>query len=748
MRLMATVAISAIAAGPALVSPAMAQSATRSFNIPAQPLASALNAFGRQSGLQVTLAASTSRGLTSQAVSGNLTPDEALSRLLSGTGVSHRVSNGTAFIGVQNGASVGTGGAEGTVLQTITVEGQRTGQGGVGETVIGAEQLARVNPTDLDDVFREEPGIQVGSSLPMSQKVYVHGVEETNLAVSIDGARQNNKVFHHNATNLIDPSILKAVDVDAGIAPADAGPGALAGSINYETKDAAELLEPNQVLGGFITSTYDFNSETITTGVSGYGQKDGFEFLGYFNFGRGKNFHNGDGDVVLGTATNLMSGIGKVAYEAESGDRFEFSYDRTYDNALRPYRANAGLIARPPWEPRYRNYKIDRQNYVFTYTDTTPEGMWDPKAVLAYGGTVVDTPTYNAGGYLYNAVGETTTFNGKFENKFAFDIGNVVAGIDFYSDRADLEARADSAIEKAKNAGFYVQARLEPWDNTRLSFGGRADHQWFTGTRGQEFENGGFSGNVSGEYDITDFLTAKAGFSHVWAGVSLAENFIMNPSWNYGASGPDATTSNNYMLGLEAHHEGLSLEGSIFRTDIRNARAALYNWSVAVPAPFAGALPTVRSRDLESKGFEIGAGYEWATGYVKAKYAHIDVDINGKPADSDTGNYLATPVGKIFTVTAAHTFIDWNLTVGGDVEISPEYDHVPAGTPAYKAYEVVNVFAEWKPETMPKLSFRAEVKNLFNETYADRATYGQEFGTVTPLYEPGRTFLLTAKATF
>ena len=44
----------------------------------------------------------------------------------------------------------------------------------------------------------------------MSQKVYVRGVEETNLAVTIDDARQNNKIFHHNATTLIDPSLLKA----------------------------------------------------------------------------------------------------------------------------------------------------------------------------------------------------------------------------------------------------------------------------------------------------------------------------------------------------------------------------------------------------------------------------------------------------------------------------------------------------------------------------------------------------------
>ena len=31
-------------------------------------------------------------------------------------------------------------------------------------------------------------------------------------------------------------------------------------------------------------------------------------------------------------------------------------------------------------------YEIDRQNFVFTYTDTSPEGWWDPRVVLAYSG--------------------------------------------------------------------------------------------------------------------------------------------------------------------------------------------------------------------------------------------------------------------------------------------------------------------------------------------------------------------------
>lgn len=747
-RLLTTTACAlALLAGPASL-PALAQAptetaATRTYDIPAQPLANALKAFGRQSGLQVSLAAEAARGANSVAVAGSLTADAALARLLAGTGLSYRISNGIVVVGDQSSAATGgVPAADGsTVIGEITVTGERAATS-VSSVNIGAEQLEARNPTSIADVFRDEAGVSVGSSMPTSQKVYVNGLEETTLAVTIDGSRQNNRVFHHSATNLIDPSLLKAVDVDAGIAPADAGPGALAGSIAYETKDVKDLLSEDG-FGGMVSETYNTNSNTFTTGLGGWAMQDGFEFLGFLNYGKGDNYEAGNGEEVRGTETNLLSGLGKFAYEAESGDRFEISHERVRDDAERPYRANASVVtpARPrPWEPSYRNYKLDRDNTVFTYTDTTPEGWWDPTIRLAYSHSSVETPIfYDAGGGVagsYDGQGESGSLNGKFENKFALENGNIVAGVDFYSDRIELDTAtdADDAQEKAQNVGIYTQARLEPLDAMRLSFGGRADKQWFEGTTGQEWDHGGFSGNASVEYDLTSFLTAKAGASHVWAGIPLAEAFIMNPAWNYGVDGPEVTTSNNVIVGLEFHHQGFTAEGSLFRSMIEDARVA--KWAVA---------RANQNYDVETRGFELGVGYDWTEGFIKVKYAHVDAEIDGRPADSDTGNYLTTPVGDIITVSAGHTFSAWGLTVGGDMEFAPEYEE---GATTYAAYEVVNLYTEWKPETLPHMTFRAEVQNLFDETYASRATYGQEFGNVEPLYEQGRSFLLSVKATF
>lgn len=605
---------------------------------------------------------------------------------------------------------------------------------GTNTTDITSQDLERLNPTDIKGVFSGQPGILVGSSIPMSQKVYVNGIEENNLAVTIDGAAQNNKVFHHNGTNLIDPGLLKAVRVDAGVAPAEAGFGALAGSIAYETKDVGDFLDHDGV-GGFVKSSFNTNGDVFTTNLAGYGMSKGFEVLGYFSLGDGDEFKAGNGEIVEGTETHFKSGLGKIAYEAPTGDRFEVSHERFNDDAIRPYRANAHIVGR--WfQPPLRPYDLTRQSTVFNYSDVTPHGWWDPKVVVAYTKSEVSVPTYLPA-EIYTTSGESDALTGKVENKFDIGIGNVIAGIDFGKRRAILHDKYDGADEESTTIGAYSQARIEPVTGTRLSFGGRVDHQWFTGVNGREWEDSGLSGNISGEQDLLGrFLTAKAGYSHVWGGIPLAENFVMNPAWDY-PGGPDAVVADNYTAGLVARYRGWTLEGSVFRTEIDNARVALWG-------------EPVRAFDVETEGFEIGAGYEWRSGFLRVKYANIDATIDGQPADSYLGNYIVTPFGEMITITGVHTFEGTGVTIGADALIAPEYDRVAAGYLPYSSYKVFNAFVEYKPD-LPgfDLTLRADVHNIFDETYSERASYGHEFvGEVVPLYEPGRSFLLSATSRF
>ncbi|TBR21326.1 MAG: hypothetical protein EPO10_30090, partial [Reyranella sp.] len=78
--------------------PQIAQQRQYTFNIPAQPLTDALASFGRQSGMQVTVDGEVARGVASPGVSGEMTPEQALTRLLAGTGITYRVTGNTAML--------------------------------------------------------------------------------------------------------------------------------------------------------------------------------------------------------------------------------------------------------------------------------------------------------------------------------------------------------------------------------------------------------------------------------------------------------------------------------------------------------------------------------------------------------------------------------------------------------------------------------------------------------------------------
>lgn len=91
------------------------------FNIPPQPLADALTLFGRQSGMQVSGDADLVRGLSSPGVIGTMTPEQALARILAGTGVIYQLTgSNTAMLQRAQSGTVPPGAVQ---LPPVVVEG-------------------------------------------------------------------------------------------------------------------------------------------------------------------------------------------------------------------------------------------------------------------------------------------------------------------------------------------------------------------------------------------------------------------------------------------------------------------------------------------------------------------------------------------------------------------------------------------------------------------------------------------------
>ncbi|KAG1217239.1 hypothetical protein G6F35_009337 [Rhizopus arrhizus] len=126
--------IALLAAGLASAAPSvLAQSArgdhaaVQRFDIPALPLDEALRSYMRQSGIQVVYPATLAQGVTSRAVNGSLSANDALQRLLQGSGLAvRRVSADAVTLEAATPAQAGDGVI---VTDTLSVAGDRVDAG-------------------------------------------------------------------------------------------------------------------------------------------------------------------------------------------------------------------------------------------------------------------------------------------------------------------------------------------------------------------------------------------------------------------------------------------------------------------------------------------------------------------------------------------------------------------------------------------------------------------------------------------
>ena len=128
---------------------------------------------------------------------------------------------------------------------------------------------------------------------------------------------------------------MKTVEVSAGLAPADQGPNALAGSIAYTTKDARDLLAAGDPFGGIYTLSYGSNGQGFRNTLTVFGQAEGFDYLISGTRATGDDYDDGSGNTITGTQADLTDYIAKFAHTSKSGKRLSFSASETTDNGLR-----------------------------------------------------------------------------------------------------------------------------------------------------------------------------------------------------------------------------------------------------------------------------------------------------------------------------------------------------------------------------------------------------------------------------
>lgn len=617
--------------------------------------------------------------------------------------------------------------AEATVLKQVKVEA----------TTVADNAVEDTPSTSLQDVFAGDASVSVGGPTSFSQKVYVNGVEEQNLNVQVDGVRQSNNIWHHNSNLLIDPGLIKAVSVDAGVAPADAGPGAVGGSLRYETRDVADLLPEGRNFGAFIGGAYESNAETWRESGAAYGRSNGFEALGYVSHGEGKNYEDGDGNEVQGTGVNLLSTLGKLAYTSSAGHRVEANVQYLVDDDIRPFRANfAGVRG----TVTLANNKFERTTTSLEYSTTRPTDSFDPLLRVYYNGTGIDRPSADgnfARGYFdasVDSIGATA------QNSFRTAFGRLSTGLDFFEDKTEVDNFREPLFkEKASNIGAFVQLRARPVEALDVSTGLRFDANDFTSVDRKSYDDSGFSPNLSLRYAVLPGLGLSGAYNYVFGGMPLTAVGNFHATQYVYADDLKSQKSRNGKLGIDYSVHGLKLDAEYFTTTIKNSAAYDEENSPAL---------RINGPELETEGFNLGASYAWEHAEAGVTYTNTDIKYNN--ADIGTNAFaLGTPIGELFKLHGAFLLPSLGLKFGASSEIALKFDYPASSSNVdLDSYEVFNVYGQWQPTALRNLLLRLEVNNLADAAYINRYTSGASLGFVQPLQDPGRNIVLSTRYTF
>lgn len=254
--------------GLALSAPAFAQSADgtpgaieaqRDFDIPAQPLSSALVRFAEQSGLQILFSQDEVEGLTSRTLAGRFTPENALARLLPADAPHIGVSeDGTVRVrqpAQRSGANVDADEDASMGDENLVVTGTRirgAAPAGANVTTLDREAIAETGRSTVQDVLATLPqnffggqneaaqqsSASNGRNLSFGASVNLRGLGADSTLTLVNGRRLAPAGFGHFVdVSSIPLAAVRSVDILADGASATYGSDAVGGVVNIILQD-------------------------------------------------------------------------------------------------------------------------------------------------------------------------------------------------------------------------------------------------------------------------------------------------------------------------------------------------------------------------------------------------------------------------------------------------------------------------------------------------------------------------------
>ena len=619
-------------------------------------------------------------------------------------------------------------------FETIVVVGKTT------NSVVATEELEKYQANDLADIFRSVPSVSVGGSLGIAQKVYIRGLEDTLLNITVDGAPQTSTLFHHIGRVSIDPDLLKEVEVQAGAGEATAGAGAIGGAIRFKTKNINDMLDAGETFGGNVKAGY-FSNEGHKTSVSLYGRfNDDWGVIGsYLHLDR-DNFEDGDGNEVSGTDPEQSLGFIKLSGNIGETQSLSLSYETREEEGDFVQRPN---WPESDWNPLYP-LTTERDTLVFNHVFTLSE-LVNLETTAYHTTASVEQDIHDKWGKYK---GEVTSYGFDIRNTSSWGEHTITYGVEHREDEVKAGSGEPDAAPGAKEegtvTGVYMQDHWQVNASLLLSFGARYDkYDLDQVTYDGETDSDGFSPNLGIQYTFNENWVANLSYAEAMRGKEVGDSFTIEAGYITLAPDLKAEEVENTELALTYRDDSWHIVASAYQSDIDNVildqlGQGTYYENIGT---------------LETQGFELKIGYAFEDIHLVANYSNNDAELNGNTVGGYEHIGLANARGDTWGLNLNYYFSDtiemgWNFIYVEDLNnIEMFHRMVEIGWSAStqeidkEGYQVHDIYLQWQPNDA--LSLNLSVQNLFDEHYIDHSSVGDYnevpgWEGVSGLYEQGR----------
>lgn len=584
-----------------------------------------------------------------------------------------------------------------------------------------ADDIAHQQSNDLGAVLEDLLNVSLtGSPRPSGEEIQIRGLSGNRVLKLVDGVRLSLSAAHLSDL-FIDPGLIQKVEVERGPASVLWGSGALGGVVSVQTKDAADLLDPDQSLGAQLNAGYQTASNGWSAGATVYGMlADNLDGLLYVDHRDNNDFELGNGSKLPHSAYRQSSLLAKTKYYPAPSQsiglihRSERLKGDAPSNPASPVDRENPLLS--------RETALDTTQLKWRVKPTAPAAV-DLLALVYHTRTKVDETHFSDGSRDHTKV---NTVGMDIANTSRFTLGPagshmLTYGANGFGDRANAGSTS-GPNGKRRLIGIFAQDAVT-WGDWTVTPGLRYD--WYHSQSSENVAPDQDARELSSQLGIvwqtTDWLSIYANYAQAFRAPSLEELYAVGT--HFGANkfvpNPDLKPEKaaNKEVGLRANwskllapDDQLRLNASVFRNDVENFIDTIVEVVPLPGPPFVGG--TTRSKnvtDARLEGFEATIRYSLKGWFAGLGYGQTH-------GTNKTKNQPLTDIAPHrWVLRTGVRNLPWDGRIALHATLAESQNRVPPGTEKTAGYTVYDLLSSWT--VRDGLRLHVGIHNLTDKAY-------------------------------